>query len=310
MLIGYSVQHMNTAELKDKTVLVLEQLRDVDVPTRAAAVSYFAMLASIPLLAVVLTLSAQFLPDLSSITSVGTGDLTTKELNSALTRLLPVEANEIIKSEIARLQSKPPVGLLSIGLLLSLWTASNAHVALLNAMYQIYGERNEKSFVKLHLEAVAATLLFAVILIIALIGIIAVPAVINFLNLDYFAGSLMTVAQWAMLYFVVLMGFEANYRFGPCSKLTARRISKGSFFGATMFLIASVGFQLYVQKFGSYSSVYGSLGGAVVFLVWMWMLSACLLIGCAINKVLDDQCRAERRYEQRPFAEIGPPKNF
>lgn len=293
---------MQIAELKDKSIRVLKYVRQVDVPTRAASVSYFAMLASVPLLAVILTLSAQLLPDMGSANAVGLGDMTTKELNSALGRLLPLDASDLIKQEITRLQSQPPVGLLSLGLFLSLWTASNAYVALMVAMNEIYGVEETRSFWRIRSSALLMPILFAVILAVALASIVAAPWLIHALELDHFAGSLMTLAQWGCLYFILVMSFEVAYRVGPSASVKSKKISPGSIMGATIFLFASLLFQLYVQQFGSYDKVYGSLGGAVIFLVWIWLMSACLLVGCAVNKVLHDDSEKRVRDRAKDFA--------
>jgi membrane protein len=65
--------------------------------------------------------------------------------------------------------------------------------------------------------------------------------------------------------------------------------------GASIFLVSSLIFQTYVQSFGSYDRVYGSIGGFIVFLVWLWMSSACLLLGCAVNKALEEEALAPLR---------------
>jgi membrane protein len=289
------VKMIGRAELRAKIIRVLKYVRRAEVPNRAASVSYYAMLASIPLLAVVVTLSAQLLPDMHYAHAVGMGAITTAELNAALERLLPYEANKIIKSEIARLQSQPPVGMLSVGVLLSLWTASNAYMALLTAMNEIYGVVETRPYWKVRLTALVMPIVFAVILLIALIGIIVAPTIISFFELDYFASSLMTLVQWGVIYGIVLITFEMAYRLGPRRQVRKAPLSTGSIVGATIFLVSSLLFQLYVQHYGSYDRVYGSLGGFVVFLVWIWMSSACLLLGCAINKALDEEVLAPLR---------------
>src|SRR5437868_5230884 len=89
-------------------------MHEIGVTTLAASVSYYAMLASVPLLGVLLTVSAQLLPALEyGVQQPGVGNVTASELISALGMLLPSEASGIIQTEIARLQSQPPVGILS-----------------------------------------------------------------------------------------------------------------------------------------------------------------------------------------------------
>lgn len=300
---------MNKTELIERSKEVWRSIRSVDVAMRAASVSYYAMLASIPLLAIILTFSARLLPDLSMAGSTGAGDLTAHELNQALARLLPNEATSIIKQEIARIQSEPPVGLLSIGLLLTLWTASNAYSAMITAMNEIYGVRESRPFWKLRLYTLFMPVVFAVIIILALVGIVAAPSIINALHLDQFAGRLIGAAQWLVIYGLIILSFDLAYRMGPCSLKHAKRVTTGSIVGATIFMASSLLFQLYVQHFGSYDKVYGSLGGAIMFLVWIWVLSTCLLIGCAVNKVLEDDCTRRRQSLDRVLPPETPSRS-
>lgn len=281
--------------MRAKIVRVFKYLQRANVPLLAASVSYFAMLASIPLLAVVLTISAKLLPDMHFANAVGLGSVTTAELQNSLARLLPFEATTLIRKEIGRIQSEPPVGLLSMGLVLAVWTASNAYMALLAAMNEIYGVEETRPYWKIRLTAMLMPIMFATILIVALIGIIVAPSVIAFLKLSYFAGSLMSLTQWAVVFAIVVVSFETAYRLGPERLAHHRWLSRGSIVGATMFLIASLLFQTYVRNFGSYDRVYGSLGGFVIFLVWIWMCTLCLLVGCAVNKVLDEEKPVSRQ---------------
>jgi membrane protein len=138
-------------------------------------------------------------------------------------------------------------------------------------------------------------IMFAAILIVALVGIIVAPAIIAFLKLSYFAKSLMTLVQWGVVFAIVLASFELAYRLGPERFVHHRLVSTGSIVGATIFLLSSLLFQAYVQHFGSYDRVYGSLGGFVVFLVWIWMSTTCLLVGCAVNKALDEESVSAKR---------------
>lgn len=290
---------MQLEQCRSRVWNILRYVHRAEVPTRAASVSYFAMLASVPLLAIVLTFGAQLLPHLAYHHSVGVGDLTSAELKTTLARVLPGQAHLIIRHEIERIQSEPPVGLLSVGLILSLWTAATAYMAMNNAMFQIYGKKETRPYWKVRLTAMLMPILFGLIFVGALAAIVVAPMVIDFLGLDGFAGAFTNVAQWVGLFVIVLLGFELAYRFGPERHKKRPRISYGAIAGAVLFLAFSLVFQAYVQNFGSYDKVYGSLGGAIVFLVWIWMSSTCLLVGCAVNKCMDDECTCAEHPERQ-----------
>src|SRR5207249_4273658 len=96
-----------------------DAINEHEISTRAAAVSFYAMLALVPFLALVLTLTARVLPDITGLTgrTTGIGNLTTQELRSTLKEFLPAEGYGVFEDQIARLQAQkqPPFGLLLAG---------------------------------------------------------------------------------------------------------------------------------------------------------------------------------------------------
>jgi membrane protein len=283
---------MRPSEIREEVIEVLDYLADISLGTRAAAVSYYSMLASIPLLAVFLTVAARLLPALDGTgTAVGLGDLTVHEFNAALARVLPAEATSVVTHEIARLQAEPPVGVLSLGIILSLWTASNAFKAIVGAINRIYGIEETRPFWTVRFVAVLMPLLLSCVMILALLSIVLLPTIISMFKLDYYSAVAVSMAQWVGLFLSVLLSFGLTYHIAPAPKARQPLFSVGSFAGAGLFLFFSMVFQNYVNTLGSYDKVYGSLGGAIVFLVWLWLVSACLLLGCAINKSLENHRR-------------------
>ena len=142
---------------------------------RAAGVAFYAMLALVPFLGLVLTLSIQLLPDLtgSSARARGFGDLTVVQFRATLNQTLPPEAAKEIEEQIRRIQAEPPVGLISIGLAITLWLASSLFVAVIDAMNRIYGVRERRGFVKIRLVAILMTVIQAAILVGSLVLIVA-----------------------------------------------------------------------------------------------------------------------------------------
>jgi membrane protein len=265
--------------------------KETELQALAAAVSYYSILASIPFLALLMTLAAQLLPTIAPGTgpNSGTANVTAHELNRALSMILPPQAREGVTQEVMRIQTDPPVALLSIGIVLALWTISNAFMAVISAMNRIYEFEETRAAWKLRLRALSLPLIMSFVLIAALVCIIALPVAINLFRLDAFAGTLIALGQWLAVYCCLLLSFGFIYRLAPNHPTKAKLISPGSLVGAAVLLIGSVLFQTYVANFGSYQKIYGSFGGAIVFLIWCWLANACLLFGCILNKALQDQ---------------------
>src|SRR5262249_49875536 len=136
-----------------------------EVMTRAAAVSFYAMLACVPFLTLMLTAIVLFLPDLRGIGSADRGakSMTVQELRTTLHGLLPDEAYNVAEDQIARLQDelkhRPPLALLVVSLAVTIYLASSLFAAVIDALNRISGVEETRSFLKIRLIAVAMTVL-------------------------------------------------------------------------------------------------------------------------------------------------------
>ena len=146
-----------------------------EIQTRAAAVSFYAMLAMVPFIGVVLTLAVQLLPDLTGWASKADRDRQARRSNSSSrpwrrrSRRRPRRRS---RSRSPPSSSDPPVGLISIGLAITIWLASSLFVAVIDAMNRIYGVKDRRGFLKLRLIAIFMTIVQAAILVGSLLAIV------------------------------------------------------------------------------------------------------------------------------------------
>src|SRR4051794_13290382 len=118
---------------RELLVRTWRKVRENEIDTRAAAVAFYAMLALVPFIGLILTLAVQLLPDLTggSEQARGVGDLTVEQFRTTLEQALPKEASQEIERQVAEIQQRPPVGLMSFGLAIILWLASSLFVAII-----------------------------------------------------------------------------------------------------------------------------------------------------------------------------------
>src|SRR5439155_13048567 len=102
------------------------------------------------------------------------------------------------------------------------------------------------------------------------------------------AAYLATLAQWVVIFVMVLSSFALAFYVGPDAEQRWEWITPGSLVGAPLFLLASWGFRVYVQNFANYDKTYGSLGGVMVLMFWFWISSLILLASAEINKVIEN----------------------
>jgi membrane protein len=278
-----------------------------EILTRASAVAFYAMLALVPFLGLLLTIAVQLLPDLTGMTGErGAGNMTVEELQSTLKGVLAPEAFGVVEQTIKEIQKKPPVGLLSIGLLITIWLASSLFTAIIDAMNRIDGVEETRPFWKMRLTAIFMTLVQAVILVGALVAMAVGPLLIAKFGLSQSAALFATVTQWAALFVMVLLSFALTFYVGPDSDQRWEWITPGSLLGTMAFLLASYGFSLYVRHFGSYDKTYGSLGGVMVLMFWFWVSAVVLLAAGQMNQVIEQASPLGKNYGQKVDATEAP----
>lgn len=279
-----------------------------EIFTRASAVAFYAMLALVPFLGLVLTLTVQLLPDLTGRfgNTAGVGNLTVEQLDATLAASFPPEAYSVIKTQITRLQKESHFGLISIGAAITVWLASSLFVAVIDAMNRIYGVVETRPFWKLHLTAIVMTVIQAVILVGAMLVIVGWPQILRWLGLSAPAAIMATVVQWLVVEVMVLASFALTFYFGPDADQRWEWITPGSLIGSIVFLLETYGLRIYVQNFANYNQTYGSLGGVMVLLLWFWLSSVVVLTAGQVNKIIEDASPLGKTYGQKVDPTLAP----
>jgi membrane protein len=262
-----------------------------DAMNLAAAAAYYAMLATVPFLAIVLVVTVLRLPDLSSADpkSKGLGDLTVEQLEAILRSLFPYEAYVLVRDQIVRIQNEPPFGLLSLSGLVSFWSSSSVFLVVIDALNRTYGVKESRSIVKLRLTAIAMTLLEAACLIGSLVAIVAWPQVLRIFGLDPndVVGWTATAIHWSTVFVMVLLSFAMTFYVGPDVHHRRMWITPGSLAGTISFLVFCKLFRVYVQNFGSYNESLGALAGVAVLLAWFWVVAIVLIAAAEMDRAIE-----------------------
>ena len=277
--------------LRQLAVGMWKRMQEHDAMTWAAAVAFYAMLATVPFLALVLVGVVLRLPDLSGTgrRTTGLGHLTVDQLESTLRSLFPNEAYVLVRDQIARIQSEPPLALLSLGAVIALWSASNLFLVVIDALNRTHGVKETRSFVKLRLTAMAMTLLQAGCLLGSLVAIVAWPQILRVLGWDP-NGAVAWVAmagRWAAVFLMVLLSFAVAFHVGPNIQHRWTWVTPGSLAGTIAFLVFCILFRLYVQNFASYNKSLGAIGGVMVLLFWFWVVAVVLLGAAEMDRTIE-----------------------
>jgi membrane protein len=227
-----------------------------------------------------------------------------------LAGVLPAETLQLLSEEVHTLveSSQGALGFSAVvGLLVALWTASRGMSGLITALDIAYEERERRSFLKFNLIALLLTvgLLLGGLVVIALVAVL--PAALQFLAVGTTAKWLGLVVQWPLLIVVVMLGLAVLYRYAPDrDEPQWRWVSPGATVATLLWVAASIGFTLYVANFSSYNKTYGSLGGVIILLTWLYISSLVVLLGAVINAQSEKQTRRDSTEgPPRPMGQRG-----
>lgn len=250
-----------------------------DMGTYAAALSYSALFALFPFLIFLVALLG-FLHIPQFFTWV------LEQAQAAF----PPDAYQRIADVVTQIQHRPRGSLLSFGIIAALWAASSGVRALMNALNVAYDVKETRPIWKRYLLSVVYTLGFAILLILAAALMILGPQGMQWLA-DHAGLSGVFVTLWTWLRFpvlaIILMIVAALiYYVAPNVQQRFTLLTPGAVLAVIIWLIASIGFSIYVSNFANYNATYGSLGGIVVTLLYFYISASVLLLGAEVNAVL------------------------
>ena len=299
-----SAMHLGGLTFREVCRRTWTKINEHEILTRAAAISFYALAALVPFLALVITLSAWFLPRIAWVlpwVKQNAADQGAAAANAIalLQNLLPADAASVLGRELATLQEKPPTGIISFGLIALLWLSASLFVAVMDAMNRIMGVQETRPFWKVRLTAMLMTLSQAAILIVAFVTTLAWPQIIRWLGLSQTAAVLATMVQGITVFVIILLSFSLVLYFGPDADQRWEWITPGSLFGTLILLCVSLLFRVYVQNWANYGATYGSLAGVVILMSWLWICCIVLLAVAEFNKVIEDASPLGKPYGQR-----------
>jgi membrane protein len=229
---------------------------------------------------------------------------------SAMGKFLPPEAVEIISGWLHNLVQAPPrkFGIsLIVSVALALWSARTGTGMLMTAVNICYGEKETRNFIWFNLQALALTIGLVLFGILALVLVAVLPAVLNVLPLPDTWKTTLGLVRWPILAGLVVFALAAIYRYAPDrADPKWRWVTLGSFIATVLWIAASVGFSIYVSKFGNYDETYGSLGAVIILLFWFYITSYVILAGGELNAEIERQTARDTTTEpERPMGSRG-----
>jgi membrane protein len=271
-------------------VRAFNRYRAQEMTDRAAALTYFAMMALFPSLLVGVTLLGLFgqqglVQDASNYLLEHGADTTTADVvRKALQKMIDASGGALGAT-------------LVISIVLALNGASGAFGAAGRALNVIYEAKDDRGFVRRKLTDVAATLmvivLFAIVLAALFLGGQIARDLFGKIGLGGTAASIWSYARWPVALVAAMLAYGLVYRVAPDIRPPpVRWITPGAVVGVVLWIVLSLAFAIYIRNFSTYGAAYGAFGAAIVLLLWLYLSANAFLFGAELNAELQRSSRS------------------
>ncbi|MFS2158111.1 YihY/virulence factor BrkB family protein [Pseudomonas sp. Pseusp122] len=260
-------------------VRTVKEFLDDEMSTYASALAYQMLFSLFPfLLFLIALIGFLHLPDFFSWL----------RMQSSL--VLPPQALDQVNPVIDQLQQSKG-GLLSVGIVIALWTASAGVRLMMSAMNAAYDVVEARPVWKRIPLSVIYTVGIAIMLLAAAGLMVTGPQVMSWLasqiGMEEFIVTLWTILRWPLIIILMMVAVAVIYYVMPDVKQEFRFITPGSVLAVVVWIIASLGFGYYVKTFADYNAMYGSIGAIIVLLLYFYISAAVLLLGAEMNAVIE-----------------------
>jgi len=264
---------------------LLFELADSRLQNGAAALAFYSMLSIFPTAIVGLSLLPYLpIPNLQ------------QAIFDLLGELMPLEAADLFRGTVQNLLSQRNAGILSFGLLFGVWSATSGVLASMEQLDVV--QRADRPRGSLRARGIAFVLLFPLsLLVVVAFGLIIFGGILQewlgaHMGTSAVSLALFAAFRWLVIIVALLSAIALLYRVGPTRSRPFRWISAGSVFATLGILLTSFGFSAYVERFGSYDALYGSIGAMIVLLIWLFAAGWVFLMGAAIDNFIAQRLEA------------------
>jgi len=250
-----------------------------EVLDRAAALAYYFLFALFP--------SLLFLTALVGLFPGALMDT----FMTYISQVVPPDAASMIRKTLEQVIAGAGSGVLSFGFVLALWSASSGMASVMSALNIAYGVDDPRPWWKRRLVAIVLTVGYSIFVILALAFMVFGPhlgsAAVARFGLGQLYATAWSLASIPLALLFALVGVALVYYFAPAVEQEWRWLTPGSTFTLVTWLAMSFALREYVGRFSNYNATYGSIGGVILLLLWLYLSSVVLLLGAEINSEIE-----------------------
>lgn len=269
---------------KDIAFRLKDEVSEDRVGLIAAGVAFYGLLALFPAITAVLAIGGLLIDPGQIIDQL-----------EALSGIVPAAAMEIIETQATAVAGSREGGLglaAVLGIGLAIYSASKGMSSLIEGMNVAYDEQEERGFLRLKLETLALTFLLIFAVVVGFLVMTGLPALLGIVSLGFLTEVLGTAIVIALLVPLTILGLGVLYRYGPSrDPAEVKWVTPGAIAASVLWLAGSALFAFYVANFGSYNESFGTLGGVIVLLMWLWISAYVIILGAELNAEMEAQTR-------------------
>jgi len=245
----------------------------------AAQLAYFFLLGLVPALVFFVALASLFPPSLL------------EQMVTALAAFAPAEIVTIVRDQLATIAGGSQTGLLTFGLLMALWSSSAAVVSVVDALNRAYDIEESRPWWRVRLLAIGLTLALAAFIIVAFGLVLVGPRLAEIVATRVGLGAAVEwtwkIVQWPVVFALVALALALLNYFAPDAEQDWTWVTPGAVLATALWLLASLAFKFYLSHFADYNATYGSLGGAIVLMLWFYVSGLSVLAGAEMNAEIE-----------------------
>jgi membrane protein len=212
-------------------------------------------------------------------------------ITSTLARVAPGEVITIIQDQVLKIAHDQNSGLLTLGLLGTIWSTSSGVDAIISTLNEAYDIQEGRPWWRVKLTAIGLTLALAVFVVLAFALLLIGPTLAEKVASWFYLGPAFVwswkILQWPVVFGLVALAIAIIYYYAPDAEQEWIWITPGSVLATVLWLLTSLGFKFYVSHFASYNATYGAIGGVIVLMLWFYVSSLAVLVGAELNAEIE-----------------------
>ena len=272
------------------------RIRDDDVPALGAEFAYHLLLSLFPFLL--------FVAVIASYTPLSHGDAF-----GGLTAIVPTDALQVVQKTLSEIADGNRTNVLSLSMLVTIWLASNGFAAVARGLNKALDIEETRGFIRVR----ALSLLFVPLIALGILletvavvfGNVLICKISTALCWSSAGVTLVHALRFLLPLILLILIFSLLYAIIPNRRLRFKQVLPGAVFASAVWALSSFAFSFYVDRFANYARLYGSLGGVVILLIWLYLTSVVLLIGSELNAVLFFDKDRQKKTPPEPSPESG-----